>query len=133
MCVCACTHQLREYTKELRAVVSKDGDDSSVVSILTRQMKEIYRIVSICLGIPPETFTWEYYDKSKTYHKIGPITPIDFYNEYVKPVYNVEDKVWKFYILGYWNSSLGTHIHFCGPVYSKTPGNWHLQGFRGAG
>lgn len=86
-------HQLREYTKELRAVVSKDGDDSSVVSTLSRQMKEIHRIVSICLGIPPETFTWEYYDKSKTYHKIGPISPLDFYNEYVKPVYNVEDKV----------------------------------------
>ncbi|KAK8389553.1 hypothetical protein O3P69_008929 [Scylla paramamosain] len=85
--------KLREYTRELRAVVSKDGDDSSVVSTLTRQMKEIYRIVSICLGIPPETFTWEYYDKSKTYHKIGPITPLEFYNEYVKPVYNVEDKV----------------------------------------
>lgn len=94
LCVRACVHQLREYTKELRALVSKDGDDSSVVSTLTQQMKEIYRIVSICLGIPPETFTWEYYDKSKTYHKIGPITPIDFYNEYVKPVYNVEDKVW---------------------------------------
>lgn len=90
---CVCAHQLREYTKELRAVVNKDGDDSSVASTLTRQMKEIHRIVSICLGIPPETFTWEYYDKSKTYHKIGPITPIDFYNEYVKPVYNVEDKV----------------------------------------
>ncbi|XP_045103001.1 bleomycin hydrolase-like [Portunus trituberculatus] len=85
--------KLREYTRELRAVVSKDGDESTVVSTLTRQMKEIYRIVSICLGIPPETFTWEYYDKSKTYHKIGPITPLEFYNEYVKPVYNVEDKV----------------------------------------
>lgn len=85
--------KLREYTKELRTVISKDGDDSSVVSTLTRQMKEIYRIVSICLGIPPETFTWEYYDKSKTYHKIGPVTPLEFYNEYVKPVYNVEDKV----------------------------------------
>ncbi|KAG0728936.1 Bleomycin hydrolase [Chionoecetes opilio] len=85
--------KLREYTRELRTVISKDGEESSVVSTLTRQMKEIYRIVSICLGIPPETFTWEYYDKSKAYHKIGPVTPLEFYNEYVKPVYNVEDKV----------------------------------------
>lgn len=82
-------------------MISKDGDDGSVVSTLTRQMKEIYRIVSICLGIPPETFTWEYYDKSKAYHKIGPVTPLEFYNEYVKPVYNVEDKVsdmWDHYV-----------------------------------
>ena len=28
-------------------------------------MKEVYRIVGICLGIPPQTFTWEYVDKTK--------------------------------------------------------------------
>ena len=28
-------------------------------------MKEIYRIIGICLGIPPKTFVWQYTDKSK--------------------------------------------------------------------
>ncbi|MCL4134543.1 UNVERIFIED_CONTAM: hypothetical protein GTU68_065501 [Idotea baltica] len=56
-------------------------------------MREIYRIVSICLGVPPATFTWEYYDKSKAYHSIGPITPQEFYAKHVQPVYDVLDKV----------------------------------------
>ena len=49
--------------------------------------------MSICLGDVPETFTWEYYDKDKNHHKLGPITPIDFYNNHVKPVFNMLDKV----------------------------------------
>ena len=85
--------QLREFTKEIRIAVSKDGDDATITALLERQMSEIYRIVAVCLSIPPETFTWEYYDKSKNYHKVGPITPLAFYEEHVKPLFNVEDKV----------------------------------------
>jgi aminopeptidase C len=28
-------------------------------------MEEVYRIVGICLGIPPKQFTWQYVDKAK--------------------------------------------------------------------
>ena len=52
-----------------------------------------YRIVGICLGIPPETFTWEYYDKSKKAKKVGPISPKAFYEEHVKPVFDMDQKV----------------------------------------
>jgi len=37
--------------------------------------------------------TWEYYDKEKQYHKIGPLTPLEFYQQYVQPHFNVSDKV----------------------------------------
>lgn len=50
-------------------------------------------MVCICLGNPPETFTWEYRDKDKNYQKIGPISPLEFYREHVKPLFNMEDKV----------------------------------------
>lgn len=56
-------------------------------------MSNIYRVVGICLGIPNETFTWNYYDKNKAYHTIGPITPKEFYESHVKPIFNVDDKV----------------------------------------
>lgn len=59
-------------------------------------MAEIYKVVGICLGIPAEKFTWEYYDKAKAYHSVGPIKPVEFYNTMVKPIFNVEDKVNKF-------------------------------------
>lgn len=61
--------------------------------LIREQMSNIYRIVGICMGIPAETFTWTYYDKNKTYHSIGPITPKEFYENHVKPVFNVDDKV----------------------------------------
>lgn len=54
---------------------------------------QVFRIVSTCLGNPPETFCWEFRDKEKTYHKYGPMTPVQFYNEHVKPYFNMEDKV----------------------------------------
>jgi bleomycin hydrolase len=56
-------------------------------------MTVIFRIVGICLGVPPETFVWEYYDKSKNYNSVGPVTGPEFYEKYVKPYFNVDDKV----------------------------------------
>ena len=50
-------------------------------------------IVGICLGVPPKEFTWECYDKSKKYKKIGPLTPLTFYLEHVKPIFDVDTKV----------------------------------------
>ena len=55
--------------------------------------------MSICLGSPPETLVYEYYDKDKVYHKLGPLTPLEFYQQYVKPYFNVDDKVSLTYLL----------------------------------
>jgi bleomycin hydrolase len=85
--------QLREYTKELRYLITKGASDDEVNSHIQQQMSAIYRIVGICLGIPPETFTWEYYNKAKEFKSIGQITPLDFYVGHVKPYFNVDDKV----------------------------------------
>ena len=52
-----------------------------------------FRIVTINLGTPPREVTWEYYDKSKKPQKVGPISPLVFYKEHVKPHFDVESKV----------------------------------------
>ncbi|XP_053667880.1 bleomycin hydrolase [Anopheles marshallii] len=85
--------KLREYAKDLRKLIDNGATDDEVKDRVKKQMNEVYNIVGICLGIPPEKFTWEYYDKSKKYLNIGPIRPIDFYEKYVKPYFNVDDKV----------------------------------------
>lgn len=54
---------------------------------------QIYRICSIALGTPPEQFTWEFYDSEKNYKKIGPIRPVDFYREHIKPLSDLTDMV----------------------------------------
>ncbi|XP_050082592.1 bleomycin hydrolase isoform X1 [Anopheles aquasalis] len=85
--------KLREYAKDLRQLVGDGATDEEITEKIRQQMNEIYNVVGICLGIPPEKFTWECYDKSKKYLTIGPIRPIDFYEKYVKPYFNVDDKV----------------------------------------
>ncbi|KRF94065.1 bleomycin hydrolase isoform X1 [Drosophila mojavensis] len=85
--------KLREYARHLRVLLEKQPSDEEITCKIQEQMSEIYKVVGICLGIPSETFTWEYYDKSKNYQSIGPISSLEFYERYVKPHFNVEDKV----------------------------------------
>ncbi|XP_012286411.1 bleomycin hydrolase isoform X2 [Orussus abietinus] len=85
--------KLREYSKVLRDLVERGASDEEIKSEIKEQMITIFRIVSICLGVPSEKIVWEYYDKSKNYHRIGPVTPLEFYTNHVKPYFNVDDKV----------------------------------------
>jgi len=85
--------KLREYAKELRGHIAGGASDEALVAAQRSMMGQVYTIVGICLGIPPDTFTWQYADKAKQHVTAGPMTPLEFYNKYVKPVWSVEDKV----------------------------------------
>ncbi|XP_014480062.1 PREDICTED: bleomycin hydrolase [Dinoponera quadriceps] len=85
--------KLREYAKALRDLIENGATDEELKARLKEQMTVIYRIIGICLGIPSEKITWEYYDKTKNYNCVGPITPLNFYEIYVKPYFDVNDKV----------------------------------------
>ena len=85
--------KLREYAKQIRDMFSANASDADIQLQVDAQMKEIYNIVGICLGIPCETFTWEYYDKNKKYNSVGPVTALEFYEKHIKQYFNVSDKV----------------------------------------
>ena len=85
--------KLREYARDLRQEIESGASEEQVAGLQGRMMGEVFRIVGICLGIPPETFSWQYTDKAKQHATVGPISAMDFYDKYVKPVWNVEDKV----------------------------------------
>ncbi|XP_052738811.1 bleomycin hydrolase [Bicyclus anynana] len=85
--------KLREYAKELRDKVSSGASDEDIQSTIDKQIAVIYNIVATCLGIPPEKFTFEYYNKEKEYKTFGPLTPQEFYEKHVRPLFNVDDKV----------------------------------------
>lgn len=85
--------KLREYARNIRELISKGASDADVRSLIEEQMASIYRIVGICLGIPNETFTWNYYDKNKAFHSLGPMTPKEFYEKYVKSLFNLDNKI----------------------------------------
>ncbi|XP_064425094.1 bleomycin hydrolase [Latimeria chalumnae] len=86
-------HKMREYCLRLRNMVSSDSTKDELAAALDTMIEEVFRVVSICLGTPPQTFTWEFRDKEKNYLKIGPLTPLQFYKEHVKHLYNMEDKL----------------------------------------
>ncbi|XP_015251233.1 PREDICTED: bleomycin hydrolase [Cyprinodon variegatus] len=54
---------------------------------------QVFRVASVCLGSPPDTICWEYRDKDKNFHRLGPLSPQEFYRQHVKPLYNIQDKV----------------------------------------
>ncbi|XP_045454400.1 bleomycin hydrolase [Melitaea cinxia] len=85
--------KLREYAKELRGLVASQASDEEIQAAIDKQIAVIYNIVATCLGTPPDQFTFEFYNKEKAYNSFGPLTPQEFYNKHVKPVYNVDDKV----------------------------------------
>ena len=85
--------KLREFAKELRTLIDGGAGDEALKTAIKTMMGQIYQIVGICLGIPPETFSWQYVDKSKQQVTVSNISPLEFYNNYVKQVWNVQDKV----------------------------------------
>uniref|UniRef100_UPI00398E4AF1 bleomycin hydrolase n=1 Tax=Pristiophorus japonicus TaxID=55135 RepID=UPI00398E4AF1 len=86
-------HKMRENCWHLRKLVKNGLCEEELSAEKDIMIEEVFRIVNICLGTPPETFTWEFRDKEKKYHKIGPLTPLQFYIEHVKPLFNMQDKV----------------------------------------
>jgi len=84
------TTKLREFAEILRDLKKSGKSDSEISNVKNSQVKEIYKYLTIFLGVPPqptEKFTFEYYDKDKKYQKLTS-TPLDFLKDYVKFDYN---------------------------------------------
>ena len=74
------TLKLREDALLLREAVRAGKDTEAMKQDM---LCEIYRILVICLGEPPKSFTFEYRDKDKEFHRDADITPVEFFNKYV--------------------------------------------------
>ena len=87
--------KLREYAAEIDRMVNvKECDNATVEKRISEEMMPtIFRMVGICLGVPPESFTWNYYDKSKKCNTVAEVSPLQFYEEHVKPAFDVKKKI----------------------------------------
>ena len=85
------TKKLREYAYILRREYKKGKQIESLRNMKEEMLDTIYRILSISLGEPPRTFTWETYDKKKKFIKVSNITQKRFYKRFVN--INLEDYV----------------------------------------
>lgn len=75
--------KLREYAKVLRDMNDKGNPAAELRAKKGELMEEFYKMLCINLGVPPDTFYWEWRDKDGLFHRRGNMTPVQFYNEYV--------------------------------------------------
>ncbi|MGD0550522.1 MAG: C1 family peptidase, partial [Candidatus Bathyarchaeia archaeon] len=75
--------KLREYAKALRDINEKGASPTELREKKGELIEEFYKMLCINLGVPPETFYWEWRDKDGLFHRRANITPVQFYNEYV--------------------------------------------------
>jgi len=71
--------RLRKAAAEIRMV----GDSKTHAEIHQKAMRDVYRILALALGEPPQTFTWQYEDEDKKLSKSKVYTPQQFRDEVV--------------------------------------------------
>jgi len=69
------------------------SDEQNETIILNKAIKRIYHLLLKFFGNPPTTFNWSFYDKKKKYHSINNLTPLNFYNNYIKPLYDIDNHI----------------------------------------
>jgi bleomycin hydrolase len=75
--------KLREYAKDLRNMYQMGHSIEELREAKHEMLNEYYRILRIHLGTPPTSFTLEWRDRDDQYHREGPLTPQEFYQNYV--------------------------------------------------
>lgn len=77
------TRKLREYAVTLREAYAKGEAQEALRARKGDMLAEIYRMLCLALGEPPERFDWEYRDKDKAFHAERGLTPKTFYDRFV--------------------------------------------------
>ena len=75
---------LRTTASEIRGILDDGGSNNEARKHKEERMKEIWRVLCIHLGTPPEKFDWQWRDKDKEFHRKGTMTPLEFVDEYVE-------------------------------------------------
>lgn len=78
------TLKLREGAKHLREMAHQGRHPSEIVRLKLDLLAEIYQILCLHLGVPPQNFDWEFTSKDKKYHRYEELTPLSFFEKFVK-------------------------------------------------
>ncbi len=70
---------LHQGAKSLREANGAEAE----AAIRSDVLATCYRILAIHLGTPPDSFTWQWTDKDKQFHRDGELTPQEFAEKYV--------------------------------------------------
>lgn len=56
-------------------------------------LKDVYRILALCLGEPPKQFTWRYKDRNNSIRELSNYTPQQFYKEITPADYSPDNYI----------------------------------------
>ncbi len=71
--------RLRKFAWDVRTCTT----DAEKEACRKACLKECYSLIASCFGLPPKSFTFEYYDKDNKAHAEYNVTPVQFYKEYL--------------------------------------------------
>jgi bleomycin hydrolase len=77
------TSVLHRHTVTLRAMDAQGKSEAELRAAKATMLRDVYRMLVIHLGTPPETFTWRYEDKDGKITDPQTYTPKDFYKKFV--------------------------------------------------
>ncbi len=76
------SRKLREDGLKLRRMASDGSSAANLQTEKEEMLKDVYRILSLTLGVPPTEFTWTRKDKDGKVVSIKTYTPQQFYKEF---------------------------------------------------
>ncbi|MFC4772051.1 C1 family peptidase [Enterococcus hermanniensis] len=74
---------LRKHATLLRQMVAEKASNEEIQANREAMLQEVYNLLAISLGTPPEVFDFEYRDDEKNYHLDQGLTPQSFYDQYI--------------------------------------------------
>ena len=79
----ALNHMPRTSAMELRNMTDGGATDAEIESHKDARLADVWRVLCIHLGTPPETFDWQWRDKDDKFHREGEMTPQEFAQKFV--------------------------------------------------
>jgi bleomycin hydrolase len=78
---------VRRAAVAMRAAAASGANGAAAAAIAAvreRTLRDVYRVLSIDFGTPPETFLWQWQDDERAFHRDGELTPREFAAVYVE-------------------------------------------------
>ena len=74
---------MRKGIRDIREAASKGATVEQMRAEKTRILGQIYKVLVLCLGEPPKTFSWRYEDKDHKVSEPKTYTPQEFYHAFL--------------------------------------------------
>ncbi len=75
--------KLRQYAANIRQMAEEERPLEEIQHARTGYIEELYKIMVLCFGTPPQQFNWSYRNNDKEFFREKDITPHQFVEKYV--------------------------------------------------